>query len=162
MIDIRPADPARDLDVVRGIFREYADGLGIDLGFQDFDAELAALPGRYAPPAGRLLLAWAGGSAVGCVALKPLGDGVCEMKRLYVRPQARGVQLGRRLAERICREAREAGYDRIRLDTLASMTAARRVYASLGFRPIAPYVFNPIADAQFLELTFARRDPARG
>jgi ribosomal protein S18 acetylase RimI-like enzyme len=150
MIDIRlAADPA-DLPVVRRLFREYADGLGIDLCFQDFETELATLPGKYAPPQGRLMLAWDGERAVGCVALRPVGDGVCEMKRLYVQPSARGTQLGRRLAERICAEARAAGYRRICLDTLPSMSAALRLYSALGFEPVAPYVYNPIEGAIFL------------
>jgi ribosomal protein S18 acetylase RimI-like enzyme len=150
MIDIRlAADPA-DLPVVRRLFREYADGLGIDLCFQDFETELATLPGKYAPPQGRLLLAWDSERAVGCVALRPVGDGVCEMKRLYVQPSARGTQLGRRLAERICAEARAAGYRRICLDTLPSMSAALRLYSALGFEPVAPYVYNPIEGAIFL------------
>lgn len=152
MIEIRPADLAADLPVVRRLFREYADGLGIDLCFQDFKTELATLPGKYAPPAGRLMLAWIGGEAVGCVALRPIDEGVCEMKRLYVRPAARGKQLGRQLAQRICDEAREAGYRRICLDTLPSMSAAVRLYSELGFKPAAPYVFNPIEGAIFLGL----------
>lgn len=152
MIEIRPADVPRDLPVVRNLFREYADGLGIDLGFQDFETELATLPGKYAPPQGRLLLAWSGAHAVGCVALRPLAGDACEMKRLYVRPAVRGQDLGRRLAERICREARDAGYRRLCLDTLPSMSAATRLYSTLGFRPIEPYVFNPIEGAMFLGL----------
>jgi GNAT superfamily N-acetyltransferase len=149
-IDIRPAELRRDLPVIREMFREYADGLGIDLGFQDFATELATLPGKYQPPKGRLMLAWRGADAVGCVALRPLAGDACEMKRLYVRPAARGRQLGRRLAERICQEAREAGYRRICLDTLPTMSAAIRLYATLGFRPIEPYVFNPVEGAIFL------------
>jgi ribosomal protein S18 acetylase RimI-like enzyme len=152
---IRPVELPGDLAAVRSLFREYAEGLGIDLGFQDFEAELAALPGKYEVPAGRLLLAWRGGEAVGCVALRPLSGSdagaCCEMKRLYVRPYVRGEQLGRRLAERICQEAREAGYSHIRLDTLPTMTAAVKLYTALGFTPTAPYVFNPIPGAMFLE-----------
>ena len=151
-IAIRAARIPEDLPAVAALFRRYADGLDVDLGFQDFEAELASLPGRYAPPAGRLLLAWRGDTPVGCVALRPLSDGACEMKRLYVAPQARGERLGRRLAMRVCDEARQAGHARIRLDTLPSMTAAIGLYESLGFVPIAPYVFNPVPGARFLEL----------
>ena len=150
MIEIRAAALPHDLPVVRRLFREYADGLGIDLAFQDFEAELAALPGRYAPPAGRILLAWLGDAAVGCVALRRVSDDTCEMKRLYVQPEVRGERLGRRLAERICEEARAAGYARICLDTIPSMAAAVGLYTSLGFSPTAPYVFNPVPDALFL------------
>ncbi len=152
MTEIRPALLPRDLDVVRGLFREYAASLGVDLGFQDFDAELAGLPGKYAPPAGRLLLAWNAAQALGCVALRPLDAGGCEMRRLYVRPQARGEGLGRQLAERICREARAAGYARICLDTLPAMAAAQSLYRGLGFVAVEPYVFNPIPGARFLAL----------
>lgn len=151
-IDIRPAVVPADLPTVKALFSEYAAGLGFDLCFQGFDEELATLPGKYAPPAGRLLLAWRGDEAVGCVALRPLQGGDCEMKRLYVRPAARGMQVGRRLAERICAEARAAGYRRILLDTLPSMSEAVRLYTALGFRPVAPYVFNPIPGALFLGL----------
>lgn len=151
-IEIRPAAYPADLATAKALFLEYAAGLGFDLCFQGFGEELATLPGKYAPPAGRLLLAWRGGEAVGCVALRPLADGACEMKRLYVRPAARGLQAGRRLAERICDEARAAGYRRIVLDTLPSMAEAVRLYTALGFRPVAPYVFNPIQGALFLGL----------
>src|SRR5690606_7159358 len=123
-IEIRPARLPQDLPIVRTLFRDYADSLDIDLGFQDFEAELSALPGKYEAPAGRILLAWRGGQAVGCIALRPLQDGGCEMKRLFVRPDMRGERLGRRLAERLCQEAREAGYTRIYLDTLPTMAAA--------------------------------------
>lgn len=152
MTDIRPAELPRDLDVVRELFREYAGGLGIDLAFQGFERELAELPGKYRTPAGRLLLAWNGARAVGCIALRPLAAGACEMKRLYVRPEARGEQLGRRLVERLCREAREAGYARICLDTLPTMASAQALYESMGFVPIEPYVFNPIPGTKFLAL----------
>jgi ribosomal protein S18 acetylase RimI-like enzyme len=152
MIDIRLAELPRDLGEVRNLFREYADRLDIDLEFQDFEAEVAGLPGKYEPPAGRLLLAWNGTETVGCIGLRPLGGNACEMKRLYVRPQARGEQLGRRLAERICKEAREAGYLRICLDTLPTMASAQKLYESLGFKAIEPYVFNPIPGSKFLAL----------
>jgi ribosomal protein S18 acetylase RimI-like enzyme len=126
--------------------------LGVDLEFQGFEAELAALPGKYEQPAGRILLAWRGTETLGCIAVRPIDAKACEMKRLYVRPQARGEQLGRRLAERLCQEAREAGYSRICLDTLPTMGAAQGLYQSLGFRPIEPYVFNPIPGTKFLAL----------
>jgi ribosomal protein S18 acetylase RimI-like enzyme len=155
MTEIRSARFPQDLEPVRAIFREYADSLGVDLCFQGFEAELAGLPGMYAEPQGRILLAEEDGRAVGCVAMRPLDGAVCEMKRLYVRPSGRGRHLGRRLATAICRAAREAGYERMRLDTLASMQAAQRLYRSLGFEPIAPYVFNPIEGAQYLELDLA-------
>jgi ribosomal protein S18 acetylase RimI-like enzyme len=152
MTEIRFAEVPQDLDLVRGLFREYVDGLGVDLYFQELDSELATLPGKYRPPAGRLLLAWREGQAVGCVALRPIDDATCEMKRLYVRPAARGEQLGRRLAERICQEAREAGYSRICLDTLPTMAPAQKLYRSLGFVPIEPYIFNPVPGTLFLAL----------
>jgi GNAT superfamily N-acetyltransferase len=156
MTQIHEAQFPQHLETVRAIFREYAQGLGIDLRFQNFDAELAELPGKYAAPRGRVLLAWDEDEAVGCVALRPLEDGVCEMKRLYVRAAGRGQQLGRQLAESIVRVAKEAGYARMRLDTLATMHAALRVYATLGFEPIPAYVFNPVEGALFLELDLTR------
>jgi len=151
-IDIRPARVPADLSAVRALFLEYAAGLGFDLCFQDFETELATLPGKYAPPEGRMLLAWLGTETVGCVALRRVRGEACEMKRLYVQPSARGLQVGRRLAERICDEARDAGYRRILLDTLPSMSAAVRLYTALGFEPVAPYAFNPIDGAIFLGL----------
>ena len=157
MIAIRPAAVPEDLAVVRALFREYADQLGVDLCFQDFEQELASLPGKYAPPAGRLLLAWQGAEPVGCVALRALDDGAGEMKRLYVRDAARGTGLGRQLAERICDEARAAGYLCIRLDTLPAMAAAQGIYRRLGFREIDAYVFNPVPGVKYLELQLVRQ-----
>ena len=155
-IEIRPAEFPRDLEVVRGLFREYVEKLGVDLYFQEFEKEVSTLPGKYVPPSGRLLLAWRltaqGDEPVGCVALRPLDTESCEMKRLYVKPDARGDHLGRRLAERICAEAREAGYTRICLDTLPMMTSAQGLYRSLGFAPIEPYIFNPVPGTLFLGL----------
>jgi putative acetyltransferase len=142
----------RDIDAARELFREYAASLGHDLEFQGFSEELATLPGGYAPPRGRLLLAWERGAAAGCVALRPIEPGICEMKRLYVRPAYRGAGLGRRLAERIVREARGLGYGRMRLDTLPAMDGARALYQALGFRSIPAYRANPIDRAVFLEL----------
>ncbi len=134
---------------MRALFRDYAAGLGVDLSFQGFEEELAALPGRYAPPAGRLLLAWTDDEAVGCVALRPLAERNCEMKRLYVRPTARGGQLGRHLVERVCQEAHDAGYARIFLDTLPTMHSAQALYRSLGFREVGAYVFNPVPGSKY-------------
>jgi ribosomal protein S18 acetylase RimI-like enzyme len=149
-IDIRPAALPDDLPIVRELFREYAVALGVDLCFQNFEEELAGLPGKYAAPHGRLLLAWDGATAVGCVALRPVDAQRGEMKRLYVRPAARAQRLGRRLAERICAEAKAAGYRHICLDTLATMTPAVGLYRELGFAAIEPYVYNPLEGVLFL------------
>ena len=182
------------MDEVRAIFREYAAWLGVDLCFQGFERELAELPGCYAPPGGRILLARDGAAVAGCVALRlmvgggskagkssfgssesheksPAGGGgatgsstaeggcatdlsvrACEMKRLYVRPAWRGTGLGRLLAERIVATGRELGYAVMRLDTLAQMTAAVRLYESLGFREVEAYYHNPLAGVRFMEL----------
>jgi GNAT superfamily N-acetyltransferase len=136
------------LGEIRDLLREYAASLTVALDFQDFDRELAELPGAYAPPRGVLLLA----RGQGCVALRPLDDTVCELKRLYVRPQARGTGLGRALVEAVLAEARRLAYTRMRLDTLPGMEAAQRLYLQLGFREIEPYTTNPVAGARFLEL----------
>ncbi len=151
------ATPASDADFqdVRTIFSEYAKGLGIDLCFQDFDRELATLPGEYAPPRGALFLARVNGELAGCCALRALDSSdypnAAEMKRLYVRKQHRGIGLGRQLAEAVLDSARNAGYSCVLLDTLDDMEAARALYGELGFTEIPPYYHNPIAGAHYLK-----------
>jgi len=140
------------LSDVRRLFEEYAASLDVDLAFQDFDHELRELPGDYAPPSGRLLVALDENAVAGCVALREYEPEVCEMKRLYVRPAFQGSGLGRRLAEAIVDAGRDAGYRVMRLDTLASMDAARSLYRSLGFEEIEAYRFNPVHGTTFFQL----------
>jgi ribosomal protein S18 acetylase RimI-like enzyme len=141
-----------DMPAARAMFEDYAASIGIDLGFQDFAAELAGLPGAYAPPGGQIWFGEDLGRAVGCVAVRPLGEDACEMKRLFVRPAARGLGMGRLLARAAVDFGRARAYRVMRLDTLATMTAARALYISLGFREVPAYCYNPIADAVFMEL----------
>jgi GNAT superfamily N-acetyltransferase len=150
---IFPVQTPAQIAQARDLFLEYAESLGFSLCFQNFDEELANLPGGYAPPEGRLLLAEREGQLAACVALHKLEAGICEMKRLYLRPQFRGHGLGRMLAERIIAEARQIGYRRMRLDTVEPvMKDAVAMYRKLGFKPIAPYCANPMAGAIYMEL----------
>jgi putative acetyltransferase len=155
LIELTTPDSKPDLEEVRAIFREYAQGLGVDLCFQGFDEELASLPGDYAPPRGALLLARVDGEVAGCCALRPLDavdyPNAAEMKRLYVRKAFRGFGLGRRLAEATLDAARQEGYACVLLDTLDDMEAARALYEELGFEDIPPYYHNPIAGAHYLK-----------
>lgn len=150
-VDISPANTSGDLLQVRQLFLEYEVSLGVSLCFQNFQTELATLPGDYAPPDGCLLIALYQKEVAGCVALKKLSDGVCEMKRLFVRPQYRGAKIGRALADRVIQHARRIGYGRMRLDTLPKLEAALALYKSLGFEEIAPYHDYPMC-AIFMEL----------
>ena len=152
MLRIIPAHAEDYLAHIRELFIEYAEAIGIDLSFQDFAEELSALPGEYAPPAGEVLLALVDGRPTGCVGLRPFGEGVCEMKRLYVRPAFRGRGVGRELARAIIDQARQGGYERMRLDTIPSMKPAVGLYESLGFKTIGAYRYNPIEGARFMEL----------
>ncbi len=146
----------KELNDVRALFREYADSLGIDLCFQNFEKELTDLPGDYAPPSGRLLVAADETQLAGCVALRRVDDRVCEMKRLYVPPAYRGAGLGRKLAKAAVAAAREIGYREMRLDTLPSMKEAIKLYHSLGFAEIPPYRFNPVQGVKYMELALGR------
>lgn len=153
MTTIIQVETEEQLAIIRKLFVEYAESLGFDRCFQNFDKELAELPGDYAPPHGRLLLAFCEKETVGCVALRKVSEGICEMKRLYVRPAFRGQGIGRRLAKIIIREAHKIGYKHMRLDTIPSMKEANALYLSLGFREIEPYRYNPIEGALYMELT---------
>lgn len=152
-IMIAPACTPEDLAAATALFRAYAASLDVDLAYQDFAGELASLPGRYAPPTGTLLLARnAAGMPVGCVAMRALGTGRCEMKRLYVAPEGRGAGLGRRLMDALIAEARRLGHREMLLDTLPSMATALALYRSAGFVAARPYYDTPVAGTVFLRL----------
>jgi putative acetyltransferase len=152
MIKLEHARFPDDLDAVTAIFREYIASVSVSLAFQDAEQEFASLPGNYAFPRGRLLLAWRADRVVGCAALRPVTAHTCEMKRVYVRPEARGDHLGRALVARILEEARSAGYVRVCLDVLPEFVAARRLYAAFGFTDAPAVAFNPVPGTAFLAL----------
>ena len=157
MLRIERAETPEFVRLARDLFVEYSASLEVDLCFQGFEEELARLPGEYARPTGRLLLVFDGEQAVGCGALRRIDDVVCEMKRVYVRPSVRGKGAGRMLMGALIEMAREIGYERMRLDTLPSMTRAMEIYRAVGFREIAPYRANPVPGASFLELDLSTR-----
>lgn len=152
IVEIRQAISEADMAEVRNLFREYADSLSIDLSFQDFERELADLPGSYASPRGALLIAVAGEEVAGCVGLRPLDEHTCEMKRLYIRPPYRSLRAGAALGRAVIEAAKRLQYQTMRLDTLPSMVAAIRLYEQLGFRDIAPYRVNPVFGTRYMEL----------
>lgn len=153
MLKVVQVRAGKNLEHLRRLFQEYTDSLGTDLSFQDFQNELENLPGEYVPPGGRLYLALEDSEPVACVAMRKISDEICEMKRLYVRPLARGKGIGRKLALQLIADARRKGYQRLRLDTLPMMRRAIALYQALGFKPIDPYRHNPVQGARFFELT---------
>ena len=152
MLTVEEVSSGEELREARSLFLEYAESLGIDLCFQGFEQELGTLPGKYARPRGRLLLARWKEEVAGCIAVREIGPGVCEMKRLYVRPAYRALGIGRALILRCIGEAQTAGYEAMRLDSLPSMTSALALYREFGFQEIPPYRENPVDGAVFLEL----------
>ena len=154
MVEYRTAG-ADQVPVMRALFAEYAQSLGIDLSFQDFQKELDTLPGKYSPPDGTVILAYHQDAPCGCVALRKIDERACEMKRLYVRRAARGLGVGRDLVRRILEEARARGYAAMRLDTLPVMKSAVSLYRAFGFHEIPPYIFNPIPGALYMERDLA-------
>ena len=157
---ITQAQTPSEIEQVHQLFREYESFLDVDLCFQSFEEELADLPGAYASPSGALLIGQIGDNTVGCVAVRYLSDGVCEMKRLFVKPEARGTGLGRQLAQEIIQVARTLGYALMRLDTLNRLADAMRLYESLGFRRTDPYYENPLSGVVFWELKLNEDEPA--
>lgn len=153
MIEYRSANEDFSLlPIVRELFREYQEGLGVDLCFQGFEEELAGLPGKYSAPNGELYVLYLNGSPVGCGALRPIGPGVAEIKRMYLRPAARGSGEGRRLLQTLIDDARRRGYSLLKLDTLARLSPAVALYRSEGFRETAPYNVNPEDDILYFEM----------
>ena len=161
MVEIRWAVIPGDLMAIKNLFQEYADSLDFELDFQDFREELEALPGKYAPPLGSILVAKENGETVGCVAVRPLGSEICEMKRLYVKPEHRGKRIGRELALAIIEEAKRLGYKAMRLDTVIAMKEASALYLALGFQSIEAYCYNPLPGAMYFELKLAESEERR-
>ena len=157
MIQIDQASTAQELEAVRSLFQEYADSLGVDLNYQGFDREVRDLPGDYAPPTGTLLVARSNDEIVGCVGVRALDDHTAEMKRLYVRPTGRGLGLGRTLTEAAIAFARNAGFQRMRLDTLPQMRRAQELYRTLGFVVIEPYRYSAVPGTVYMELALQRQ-----
>jgi ribosomal protein S18 acetylase RimI-like enzyme len=155
-LQIVEAATSGDYAVGRAMFEEYAQAIDVDLCFQDFAAELDRLSVMYAPPAGALLLAKFGSEVAGCVGLRKFRDDICEMKRLYVRPDFRGRHLGRRMAEEIAQRAHELGYRTLVLDTLGTMEAAQRLYLSMGFTPATSYYVNPLPNVKYFSLNLQK------
>lgn len=162
MIRLVPARTSVQLRDTRALFLEYAASLGFDLHFQDFDREVASLPGEYVPPGGTLLLALADERAAGCVALRALDEQTCELKRLYVRREARGRGIGRLLCAAVIAQAQASGYARMKLDTVPQMIEAIALYRALGFVPAEPYRYNPLPGAMFMELVLESRQSEAG
>lgn len=161
MAEIRRAVIPGDLMAIKNLFQEYADSLDFELDFQDFREELESLPGKYALPLGTILVAKENGETVGCVAVRPLGEEICEMKRLYVKDAHRGRKLGRELAVVVIEEAKRLGYKAMRLDTVEAMKEASALYRSLGFQPIDAYCYNPLPGAMYFELKLAESEERR-
>jgi len=151
MVTLIPATTPEQIETIRLLFVEYQQWLNFSLCFQGFDQELATLPGKYSPPNGRLYLAEYDGAIAGCIALRPIEDGICEMKRLFVREEFRGKGLGKILTEKILAEAKVLGYHTMRLDTLQRMQTARSLYKKLGFTVIPPYYNNPMDEVVYME-----------
>ena len=162
MIEAKQVASPDQIEEVRSLFLEYQASLDVDLCFQGFADELARLPGNYAPPLGRLLLATVDGVPCGCVGLQAIDAEICEMKRLYVQAGLRGLGLGRLLVTRVLDEARAIGYQRIYLDTLPSMARAAAMYCAMGFEEIPPYRHNPIAGARYMALTLGSQSEVQG
>ncbi len=157
MIEIKEAVSTEQIENIRVLFKEYESAIGIDLCFQNFDEELKTLPGKYAAPKGGMFIAAKGDELLGCVALRPLEyPDIAELKRLYVRPRARGKELGLKLTQTALQLAVDNGYKYVRLDTLATMTTARNLYKKLGFVEISPYTFNPLCGAIYMELELSK------